>query len=49
MIKTYSEALTRIFKNEVIKDYSLETINKALIMLDNPLENIKIIHIAGTN
>jgi len=48
-IKTYKEALDRIFIIEEKRDYSLEKIKKAMFLLNNPLKNIKIIHIAGTN
>lgn len=49
MIKTYKEALESIFKFEETRDYSLERVFKAMELLNNPLKNIKIIHIAGTN
>lgn len=48
-IKTYSEAIKRVFIIEETRDYSLERVEKAIKLLWNPLKNIKIIHIAGTN
>ena len=48
-IKTYSEAIKRVFIIEETRDYSLERVEKAMMLLWNPLKNIKIIHIAGTN
>lgn len=48
-IKTYKEALERVFVIEETRDYSLERVEKAMKLLWNPLKNIKIIHIAGTN
>jgi len=48
-IKTYREALEKIFVIEEVRDYSLEKIRRAIELLDNPLKNIKIIHITGTN
>ncbi len=48
-IKTYKEALEKVFKIEQTRDYSLEKVKKANILLNNPLKNIKIIHIAWTN
>jgi len=48
-IKTYKEALEKIFVLETTKDYSLEKVKKAMKLLNNPLKNIKVIHIAGTN
>ena len=49
MIKTYKEALEKIFTKEWIEDYSIENVYKAINFLGNPLKNIKIIHIAWTN
>lgn len=48
-IKNFEEALEHIFTFEITKDYSLKKVNKAIILLNNPLKNIKIIHIAWTN
>ena len=48
-IKTYKEALEKIFQIEEVRDYSLEKVEKAMEILNNPLKNIKVIHIAGTN
>lgn len=49
MIKTYEEALEKLFKSEQVRDYSLEKVQKAISILWNPLKNIKVIHIAWTN
>jgi len=49
IIKTYKEALEKIFQIEETRDYSLEKVQKAIKILNNPLKNIKIIHITGTN
>jgi folylpolyglutamate synthase/dihydropteroate synthase len=49
IIKTYKEALEKIFQIEETRDYSLERVKKAIKILNNPLKNIKIIHITGTN
>lgn len=49
MIKTYEEALNKVFLDEKLNDYNLEKIHKALMLLKNPLDWIKIIHIAWTN
>ena len=48
-IKTYKEALEKIFFIEETRDYSLEKVEKAIKLLNNPLKNIKVIHITGTN
>ena len=48
-IKTYQEALDKIFVVEETRDYSLEKVRKAMMLLWNPLKNIKVIHITGTN
>jgi len=49
MIKTFKEAIENLFKNEIIKDYSLEKIKKATKLLWNPENDFKIIHVAWTN
>lgn len=49
MIKTYEEALEKIFTNDPIEEYSIENVYKAMDFLNNPLKNIKVIHIAWTN
>jgi len=48
-IKTYKEALEKVFILDSTRDYSLVKVRKAFKLLNNPLKNIKIIHIAGTN
>jgi folylpolyglutamate synthase/dihydropteroate synthase len=48
-IKTYKEALDKIFIVEETRDYSLIKVKKALELLKNPLKNMKVIHITGTN
>ncbi len=48
-IKNYKQALQEIFKIEEVRDYSLEKVEKAIKILNNPLKNLKIIHITGTN
>jgi len=48
-IKTYKEALEKIFIIEEVRDYSLKKVRKAIELLNNPLKNIKVIHITGTN
>ncbi len=48
-IKTYKEALEKIFIIEQTRDYSLEKVKKAIELLNSPLKNIKVIHITGTN
>jgi len=48
-INSYKEALEKIFKIEETRDYSLEKVQKAMKFLNNPLKNIKVIHITGTN
>lgn len=48
-IKTYKQAIEKIFTIEQTRDYSLEKVEKAIKLLGNPLKDIKIIHIAGTN
>jgi len=49
MIHTFEEAIQEIFKFEQIRDYSLENMRQAMKLLENPLKDIKVIHIAGTN
>ncbi|MDQ7022376.1 MAG: hypothetical protein Q9M97_02410 [Candidatus Gracilibacteria bacterium] len=49
IIKTYKEALEKIFIIEETRDYSLVKVEKALKLLNDPLKNIKVIHITGTN
>lgn len=49
MIYTYNDALEYIFKEELIVDYSLNSIRRGLIACGNPEKTFKIIHIAGTN
>lgn len=49
MIKTYKEALEKIFTYEETRDYSLDKIIKAMDYFWNPLKDIKVIHIAWTN
>jgi len=48
-IKNYKDALEKIFVIEETRDYSLEKVKKAIELLNNPLKNIKVIHITGTN
>ena len=48
-IKTYEEALKRVFVIEETRDYSLVKVEKWMKLLWNPLKDIKVIHIAGTN
>ena len=48
-IKTYKEAIKKVFVIEETRDYSLERVEKAMELLWNPLKNINVIHIAGTN
>ena len=48
-IKTYKQALERVFVIEETRDYSLTRVEQAIELLWNPLKNIKVIHIAGTN
>lgn len=49
-IKSYEEALEKIFiKEQVSADYSLEKVREWYKKLWEPLKNIKLIHIAGTN
>lgn len=49
MITTYTEALEKIFTYEECRDYSLEKMEQAMELLGDPLKNIKVIHVAGTN
>lgn len=49
MIKTYKQALESIFTYEYCRDYSLDKVRKAMDLLGNPLEGVKVIHIAWTN
>ncbi len=49
MIKTYKEALDKIFTIENTEDYSLKKMKKAIKLLNDPLKNIKVVHITGTN
>ena len=49
MIKNYKQALDYMFEFESSKDDSLKTIEQALELFWNPLNDCKIIHIAGTN
>nr|MDD3720443.1 Mur ligase family protein [Candidatus Gracilibacteria bacterium] len=49
MIKTYEEAKNKIFTHDDLADYELGKMINAMIFLENPLKNIKVIHIAGTN
>ena len=48
-IKTYEQALEKVFILDDTRDYSLVKVRKAFKLLNNPLKNVKIIHIAGTN
>ncbi len=48
-IKTYKQALEKVFVIEETRDYSLVKVEEAMKLLNNPLKNIKVIHIAGTN
>ncbi len=49
-IKSYEEALEKIFiKEQTNADYSLEKVKEWYKKLWEPLKNIKLIHIAGTN
>lgn len=49
MIKTYEEAKNKIFTHDDLADYELGKMINAMIFLENPLKNIKVIHIAWTN
>jgi len=49
MIKTYNEAVDNLFKNEVVRDYTLDKIIEAVCLLWNPEDDFKIIHVAWTN
>ncbi len=49
MIKTYQEALDNVFTFEETRDYNLDRVEEAMVYLWNPLQNIKVIHVAGTN
>lgn len=49
MIKTYEEAVKNVFTFEETRDYNLDRMEEAMLYLWNPLENIKVIHVAGTN
>lgn len=49
MVQTFQEAIDEIFSFELKKDYSLDTMRLAMRLLENPLDNIQLIHIAGTN
>ncbi len=49
MITTFKEAVEKLFKIEVVRDYTLENIIKATKLLWNPQDDFKIIHIAWTN
>ncbi len=48
-IKTYAQALERVFVIEETRDYTLTKVIEWMELLWNPLKNIKVIHIAGTN
>ena len=49
MIKTYREAVDKLFKIEIIEDYNLDNIRKWVSLLWNPQDSYKIIHVAWTN
>lgn len=49
MITSYDQAIQKIFTTEAMRDYSLERVAKAYDLLGRPLDNIQVIHIAGTN
>lgn len=49
MIKTFEEAVEKLFKIEIIKDYTLENIKLWAKLLWNPQDDFKIIHVAWTN
>ncbi|MDD3302990.1 MAG: Mur ligase family protein [Candidatus Gracilibacteria bacterium] len=48
MITTYKEALKYIFTDKILP-YNQQNLIKANSLLGNPLKDIKVIHIAGTN
>lgn len=48
-VKSYEEALEKIFVKEQVRNYSLERVREWYTKLWEPLKNIKLIHIAGTN
>ncbi len=48
-VKSYEEALEKIFIKEQVRDYSLEKVRKLYENMWFPLDWIKCIHIAGTN
>ena len=49
MIETYEQAIKNVFTFEETRDYNLDRVEEAMVYLWNPLENIKVIHVAGTN
>ncbi len=49
MITSYKEALDNVFTFEETRDYNLDRVEEAMVYLWNPLEWIRVIHVAGTN
>ena len=49
MNNTYEEVLAQFFHSEIITDYSLDNIRLACAYFGNPQDQLKCIHIAGTN
>ncbi len=49
MIENYNDIINYIFQFEHTRDYSIEKVQYATQLLDNPQDSYKIIHITGTN
>jgi dihydrofolate synthase/folylpolyglutamate synthase len=49
MVNNYNDIISYIFDFELVRDYSLEKVKKCAMLLWNPQNSYKVIHITGTN